>query len=159
MGRWGDGGRGAPSPASGLYQGKFCPPPTLLALRRFTSFLFSCLDELGKVWKNRKCPRQENTLKAETCLLRPTPHWGVVSQPGVHPWPPSQALAHGGTLSPGQERRELGSPGMSGDQFKVTAVLMAGREGGQILWGALGSHITEREEPENRDLLFFSWPC
>ena len=68
-------------------------------------------------------------------------------------------LAHGGTLSPGQERRELGSPGMSGDQFKVTAVLMAGREGGQILWGALGSHITEREEPENRDLLFFSWPC
>lgn len=48
---------------------------------------------------------------------------------------------------------------MSGDQFKVTAVLIAGREGGQILCGAVGGQVTEQEEPENRDLFFFSWPC
>lgn len=129
------------------------PTPTLPALRSFTNFLFSCLAELGKVLKNKKCPRQENTLKAETRLLRPTPQWEVVSKPGVHPWPPSQTPAHGGTLSPGQERRELGSPGMSGDHFKVTAVLMS-RRVGQILWEGLGGQVTGREEPGNRDLLF-----
>lgn len=58
------------SPASSLSHGGFCSPflPLLAfpALRRLTNFLFCCLAAIGKVLKNRKCPRQENTLKAET---------------------------------------------------------------------------------------------
>lgn len=40
--------------------------PARRALRKLTHFLFCCLAAIGKVLKNRKCPRQENTLKAET---------------------------------------------------------------------------------------------
>lgn len=65
-------------PCLGPFPWWVLPTPSLPALRRLTNFLFCCLAVIGKVLENRKCPRQENTLKAETRnpLAGPTPEGG-----------------------------------------------------------------------------------
>lgn len=54
----------------------------------------------------------------------------VVSQLGLHLWPPSLD----GTLSPGQKRGELGGPEINSDLFKVTV----GADGQEGRAGAVG---------------------